>query len=208
MTTTAKTELVNAAMAHLGEPPFETISPDVPDAALVKVLAQLDGPSGAERYCLARHPWLCALSYATLAPSVGISANWKWTNHFLLPTTAVKLWDVEGLSGGTDTAYEAGTETVSATLRQVIRSNEAGLYVAYTEAKGFEAYSAELSNYMAFVLAARTSGPLKSDYEGAERLMRSAREYLAEAMGGEAGQHGGEDPRVRHSLAELRASAR
>ncbi|ODT88109.1 hypothetical protein [Phenylobacterium sp. SCN 70-31] len=198
---TVKQEVVNAAMAHMGEPGFEDIGQDPPSAALVKVLAQLDGRAGAERRALSRHPWLCALSYLTLAPVSPAPTNWKWANAFLLPQTAVKVWEVDGPP---DLAYEIGTETVGGSERSVIRANVGSLRVSFSEVKPYEAYSADLCNYIAFLLASRAIGPLKSDYEGAARLKKDAEAAALEAMSGEAGQHGGEDPRLASGLADLR----
>ncbi|PZQ63355.1 MAG: hypothetical protein DI570_09185 [Phenylobacterium zucineum] len=205
MTTTAKQQVVNAAMAHLGEPGFSDITQDPPSAALAKVLGQLDGKAGAEFYALSRHPWLCAMSYATLPPTNDVPANWKWSRHFLLPDTAVKLWAIDGLAQ--DTPYELGTASVGGQERQVIRCNLDALNVAYIERKPFEAYSADLCNYIAYLLASRTAGPLKSDQEGAVRLKREAEAALAEAKTGEAGQHHDAEALFGGGLADLRRLA-
>jgi hypothetical protein len=205
MSLTAKHQVINAAMAHMGEPGFESILTDPPGATLSKVLGQLDGVAGVEQFALSRHPWLCALRYATLAPVSSPPANWKWSRLFQLPDTFVKLWVLDGA----DIPYEVGTETFgspSPALRKVIRCNEASIRVAYTERLAYEAYTPDLCNYIALELAGRTMGPLKSDYEGAARLRQAAEAALAAAESGEAGQHADEEGLVTAGLNELRAT--
>lgn len=202
MTLTAKTELVNAAMAHLGEAPFETIDDDPPGARLAKVLGQLDGRAGVETWALSRRPWLCALRYATLSPTDDVTPPWRFDNAFLLPTTTVGLWLVED-----SPAYHAGTALVSGSMRKVIYSSEASLNVAYVEQLDFEAYTPDLLNVMAWELAARTAGPLQNATEGLIlRLQKKARDALMEAMSGEFGGFEDPDPFIS-GFAELRISA-
>lgn len=186
MTDTAKTELVNAAMAHLGEPPFESVDADPPPARLVKVLAQLDGRAGVEYWALSRRPWLCAIRYATLTPSGDVDGNWRFENAFLLPATCVGLWLVKDADLCDVTAYQQGTAEVSAQQRKVIYSDEATLNVACVEAVDYEAYSHDLLAVMAWELAARTAGPLQNATEGVVlRYQKKAREALQEAASGE-----------------------
>lgn len=197
---TVKQEVVNAAMAHLGEPPFEDIAEDPASATLAKVLAQLEGKAGAERQALSRHPWLCALTYATLTPIAPAPTNWKWANAFLLPATFVKLWEVDGL----DVPFEVGTRDVSGTIQTVIWSDRTSLKVSYTEAKDYDAYSPDLCAYLALLLASRTAGPLKSDYQLADRLRVQARDALIDAQTGEAGQHFAQETPMAGGLANVR----
>lgn len=200
MTLTAKNELINNAMAHLGEPGFTAVDTDPPGAALAKVLGQLDGPGGARRTALAQHPWLFSLRYAALSPAAR-NGNWKWSKVFDLPATFVKMWHVEG----DDVAFEVGTELVSGQMKRVIRSDEAALNVCYAEDVPYEADDPQFSNYLGLLLAARTAGPLKSDYDGAKRLAMAAKDALFEAMGGEAGQHRDQEALFSSGFAELRA---
>jgi hypothetical protein len=204
MTLTAKTQTVNTAMAHLGEPAFAAIDTDPPGSALAKVLGQLEGPAGVEAWALSRHPWLCALTYATLAPDGTITGNWKWTNAFLLPTTFARLWTVDG----EDVPFELGSAVVSTAERRVIWSNEASLNVAFAEVKPYEAYSPDLCGLIALKLAARTAGPLKSDAALAAKLDDRATAALLEAQGGEAGQFCDDDGDqvFARSLSALRAT--
>lgn len=205
MTTTAKTDLVNKAMAHLGEPAFTTIDTDPPGAALAKVLGQLDGRFGAERIALARHPWLCALSYASLSAISPTVSNWKWQYGFLLPDTFVKMWVVDG----DDQPFEVGTLEISTVIKNVVWANVAALDVCYTEQKGFEAYTPDFGEYMALLLASKTAGPLKSDYEAARRLAKEAGDQALLAMSGEAGQYKDQDEDLTFAggFAAIRASA-
>lgn len=205
MTDTAKTDLVNKAMAHMGEPGFTTIATDPPGATLAKVLGQLDGRFGAERLALARHPWLCALSYASLEPVSSPPTNWKWTNLFTLPDTFVKMWAVDG----EDTPFEVGTETIEGQLKNVVRANAATLDVCFSEQKGFDAYTPDLGEYMALLLASKTVGPLKSDYDAARRLAKEAADQAVMAMSAEANQYHDQDGDlgIPHNFAVLRAMA-
>jgi hypothetical protein len=202
MTATAKTELVNTAMAHLGEPAFADITQDPPSAALAKVLAQLNGRAGVEQWAIARHSWLCCQTYATLTAAAR-AGNWRWPKVFDLPATAVKLYMVDGEG----IEYEVGTDVVSSVVKPVIWSTEASLDVCYAEAKGFEAYSPDLLNVMAWELASRCAGPLQNDGAKAVKLHQNAIEALAMAQSGEAGQWGGEDPAIPSTFASLRLSA-
>lgn len=208
MATTAKQEVVNAAMAHLGEPPFDDITQDPPGARLQKVLGQLEGRAGVEAWALGRHPWLCALSYLTLAP-VAVSdppdpavTNWKWGYTFVLPDTFVRMWEVDGCG-----AYEVGSAVIGGQAKKVVRANASSLNVAFTEARPFEAYTTDLCNVIALMLASRSAGPLKSDYEAAARLSKQADAAVAEAMTGEANQHMGAYPVAASVFAALRAQA-
>lgn len=203
MTLTAKNDVINTAMAHLGEPGFTAIDTDPPGAALAKVLGQLDGRAGVEQFALSRHPWLCALSYATLAPLSSPPANWKWSKLFVLPDTFVKMWVVDG----DDVPFEVGTETISGQVKKVVRCDEGSLRVCYSELKAYEAYTPDLCNYMALLLASRTAGPLKNDYDGAKRLAALASDALLQAMGGEAGQYSDPDVMFASGFAALRAQA-
>lgn len=202
MSLTAKAELVNTAMAHLGEPAFATIATDPPGAALAKVLGQLDGRAGVELAALSRHPWLCALQFASLSAAAR-AGNHKWAKVFDLPSTFVKMWAVEG----DNTAYLVGSEVVSGVARKVVWANVAALDVVFTEQRDFEAYTPDLLNYMAYALASRTAGPLKNDYEGAARLKREAEVALLAAMMGEAGQWREDEALVPFIFAALRAQA-
>jgi hypothetical protein len=202
MTLTAKHEALNQAMAHLGEPPFDAIDTDPPGARLQKVLAQLDGRAGVEQWVLARRPWACAMRYATLSPSDALTPPWRFKYAFVLPTTCVSLWMVDG-----NPAYHQGTATVSATMRKVIYSDEASLNVAYVEQLDYEAYTPDLLGVIAWELAARTAGPLQNKTEGVVmRLQKKARDALIEAQSGEFGAFVDDDAFVS-GFAELRLSA-
>lgn len=203
MSDAIKLEVVNAAMAHLGEPPFESLEPAGPDARLQKVLGQLDGRLGAFLTALARHPWLCMLTYATLAPAAR-AGSWQWDKVFDLPDSFVKLWRLDALA---DEPFEVGTELVEGAIRKVLRANLASVNVAFTEAKAYEAITPDLAHYMGLELAARTAGPLQGDRQLAARLREEAKTALAEAAGGEAGQSRDPDPPFAGGFAGLRAQA-
>lgn len=200
---TAKNEVINTAMAHLGEPGFTSIDTDPPGAALAKVLGQLDGRAGVEQFALSRHPWLCALSYATLAPVTTPPANWNWSKLFVLPDTFVKMWVLDG----EDVPFEVGTEVISSQVKKVVRCDEASINICFSERKDYEAYTPDLANYMALLLASRTAGPLKSDYDGAKRLAALASDALMDAMRGEAGQYAEQAVMFSSGFAVLRAQA-
>lgn len=189
MTLTAKTQVINTAMAHLGEPGFDAIDADPPGAALAKVLGQLDGPAGVEAWALRRHPWLCALTYATLAPEGTFAGHWKWTYRFLLPATFARLWVLDG----DNVPFEVGPAIVSGQERRAVYCNESSIDVCYAETRDYEAYTSDLCNLIAWKLAARTAGPLKSDAALGAKCEEQAARALGEAMGGEAGEFRDDD---------------
>lgn len=182
MTADAKTAVVNAAMAHLGEAPFDSITADPQPPKLTKALGQLDGPAGVEMWALSRHPWLCALAYQQLSPTPNLS-DWKWPYYFVLPDSFVKLF---GCSAG---AFEMGRANVGGAWKKVLRCADASVNVSFTENRDFEAYDPDVCNFMAFELAARCAGPIQDDGQKAEALHGKALEMLAWAESGEANQH-------------------
>lgn len=195
----AKLNLINAALAHLGEPGFASLDLDPLPPKLTKVLAQLDGPAGVYEWVLARHPWLCALEYETL-PAANRGGNWMFATVFDLPQGFVKLWTVEGCG-----PYEIGTATVGGQERKVLRTDSGGpVNIGYTKAKAHEAMSADVLAAMAFELAGRCAGPVAANAKLGLELRKEAGIKLREAMDGEAGQHGGSDPVAPSGFERLR----
>lgn len=203
MTDTVKQQLINTALAHLGEPGFDDIDADPQPEKLFKTLAQLDGAAGVKAKALERHPWFCALAYAELEPAER-AGNWRWPYVFDLPADFAKLWMVQG----TALPYERGVDIVSGATKAVIRAQTAGpLQVAYTFAAPYEALSAMLLNAMSFDLAARVAGPVQEDRRKGRDLKAEAEMAYAQAVSNEAADFGGEDPLITSTFAQLRASA-
>lgn len=203
MTDLVKQQLINTALAHLGEPGFDDIDADPQPEKLFKTLAQLDGSAGVKAKALERHPWFCALAYAELDPAAR-AGNWRWSHVFDLPNDFAKLWLVQG----TDLEYERGTDIVSSVPKAVIRAKTAGpLKVAYAFDAPYEALTAMLLNAMSFDLAARVAGPLQEDRRKGRDLEAKAEAAYAQAATNEAADFGGEDPLFTSTFADLRASA-
>jgi hypothetical protein len=89
-------DVLNTALGFLGKEPV----PDLSDAsqqqsaALVKLLRSIET---SRETVLARHGWLCALTYASLAPAVipGYS-NWRYPMVFRQPAGCLRIWEVSG----------------------------------------------------------------------------------------------------------------
>lgn len=198
----AKLELVNAALAHLGEPGFTSLDVDPPPPKLAKALAQLDGAVGVYRVGLARHPWLCALTYKEL-PAASRAGTWKHATVYDLPSDLVKVWEIDG-----DLPYEVGVETVEGQEKKVLRTNATGaLKIAYTAEKPHEAMTPEVLAFMAYELAARLAGPIQSNARLGLELAKKAEVKLREAQDGEVGQHWQDDEVAPSGFAALRALA-
>lgn len=203
MPDTVKQQLINTALAHLGEPGFDDIDADPQPEKLFKTLAQLDGAAGVKAAALERHPWFCALAYAELEPAER-AGNWRWPYVFDLPGDFAKLWMVDG----PELPYERGVDIVSGATKAVIRAQTTGpLQVAYTFDAPYEALSAMLLKAMSFDLAARVAGPVQEDRRKGRDLTKEAEVAYAQAASSEAADFGGEDPLMTSTFAQLRASA-
>lgn len=201
MTDMAKQQLINTAMAHLGEPGFTDIDADPPPEKLVKTLAQLDGAAGVKATALERHPWFCAMAYLELDPAAR-AGNWQWPYVFDLPGDFRKLWLVQGQAA----PYELGLDIVGGAPRRVIRArSEATLRIGYTFDAPYEALTARLMLAMSYDLAARTAGGLQEDRRKGVNLAQMAEREYAAAASGEAADFGGEDPVFGSTFADLRA---
>lgn len=199
MPVTAKTKIINASLALIGEPGYDDIEVSPAPPKLAKVLGLIDDVTD---WVLRRHPWLCCMKYASLTVA-DRAGNWKYPYVYELPVTCVKVYEV-----ASDYPFAKGAETVSAAQKIVIWSeSNAGLDVAYVELKPYEAFDADLRNVIAHELAARGAGAIQEDYAKGERLHKKAMELLALGEGAESGEEGNQDVLVRSTFAGLRASA-
>lgn len=199
MPITAKTTVINTALAHLGEPTFDDIEQAPAPSNLAKALAHVDL---ARDWALSRHPWLCALVHASIDPAAR-AGNWKYPYVFELPATAIRLWEVANAC-----KFMKGSEDVAGAMKVVIWADTAGpLDVAYVDRLAWEAYSADLINVMAYELAGRLAGPIQGDLALGREMHGKAVEMLALAEGSEGGEEGGQDPIFPSGFAALRRSA-
>lgn len=196
MPITAKSKVINAALAHLGEPGYDDIEAAPAPPKLAKALAQIEF---VQDWVLRRHPWVCTLVYASLARA-DRPGNWKYPNMFELPASAVRVWEVA--SGG---KWVKGSETVGGAEKIVIWAETAGpLDLSYVDRKTWESYDADVTNVMAYELAARLAGPIQDNAMLSAHLHKAALELLALAQGAEGGEEGGQDVIFQSNFAALR----
>lgn len=199
MTVTAKTKVINVALAHLGEPGFDDIEVSPTPPKLAKVLQQIDL---AEEWVLRRHNWLCALTYASLDPSTA-SGNWKYPYVYDLPASYIRMCEVNTFG-----AHQVITQTVGdVTTRVLLHSSAGPVNIAYVERKNWEAYDSDLCNVIGYELASRCAGPIQEDEAKAEKFRRKALEMLGYAMSAEHGEEGDQDPVISSPYLALRRSA-
>ena len=196
MPITAKSKVINAALAHLGEPGYDDIEVAPAPPKLAKALAQIEF---VQDWVLRRHPWVCTLVYASIERA-NRAGNWKYPYVFELPATALRVWEIAD-----SIKWVRGSETVGLAEKIVIWTDSAWpLDLSYVDRKTWESYDADVTNVMAYELASRLAGPIQDDAMLAARLHKSALEMLALAQGADGTEEGGQDPIFPSGFAQLR----
>ena len=81
----SKVDIINKALAHLGERPITSLSEGTTASDTADAIFDL-----LVRECLAEYPWKFARTRATLAPT-GVTPPFEWDHEFLLPTDFIQI---------------------------------------------------------------------------------------------------------------------
>lgn len=198
----AATKIVNAALVQLGEDTVASIDPDPAPSRLVKILPHLQPAIDA---VLKRYGWLCALEYATLTPSGLAPANWRFPFAYVMPEGGLRFWTVERATG-----WERGVWENPATgaVQTILRAIEGGpVNVAYVKRRAADALDANVSDAVAFELAARACRPMNGSAERALELRRIADQALMTAMSADGQDAKADEAMFGDRVAWLRATA-
>ena len=176
-------DLMNAALAHLGEE-IQLSDPDADPAPRAQRVFRALLPTIRDAM-LREHPWLCAERRLTVTRQPGDDpVDWKFRNVFLLPRETLRVWSVE-----TEEIWQAGFLAIrdgdGAVIerRKALFSASAGpLNVTIIDTIPYEDMDALLFDAMGYELAKRAAGPLQADKALAQRLKGEAREALALAV--------------------------
>ncbi len=194
----ARLGAANLALAHLGEPPVETLALDDTSEMARKLLPFLDM---ARDLVLGRHGWRRALAYVTLEDS-GEAGDWRFPYVLHLPGDALRVWRVDPAQGGAD--WEAGTRALEGEERLVVRSSAASLNVAYVRRLGWDGLPERLIEPIAALAASRTAGAGQGDPGKAQALAREYEKALAAAVTADGTEAGGGSLLVEGRLAAAR----
>ena len=199
--TDARTDLINRALAYLGEDPVLSASEDPAPERLRKLSPQVDPAIDA---VLKRHGWHCALEYVTLNPSPDVPVNWRWPAAYVAPEGFLRAWAVQRL-----TAWERGryVRADGATL-DIIRAAEGGpLNLAYVARRRPEALDSHLIDAIALEVAARACEPMNGSRERGDQLRRATTEAVLSAIGADGGDGRSDVGPIPDRVADLRSTA-
>ncbi len=196
----SKTDLVNLALAHMGEESFDSIALDPPPPKLAKILGQYED---AVDWVLRRHPWLCTLEYLSLTLS-NQAGNWKFPYIYELPKGSIRVWEVKAAC-----KYSVGTllDEDGAVRHVLFATASTTVNVAVGVRRPPEAFNPDVYTAASYELAARAAGPITNDPEIVNRCAKRAREAIPLGQGAEATEQGGEDPLIHFGLTQVRESA-
>lgn len=198
----AATKIVNAALVQLGEDTVASIDADPAPSRVVKILPHLQPAIDA---VLKRYGWLCALEYATLTPSGLVPANWRFPFAYVMPEGGLRFWTVERATGWERGVWE---NPVTGAVQTILRAIEGGpVNVAYVKRRAADALDANVSDAVAFELAARACRPMNGSAERALELRRIADQALMTAMSADGQDAKAEESMFGDRLADLRARA-
>lgn len=196
------TRIITGALVQLGEDAVTSIDLDPPPSRLVKILPHLQDAIDA---VLVKYGWLCALEYATLAPSALIPANWRFGYHYVVPEGGLRFWEVSRVSG-----WERGVwrnPDTNAT-QAVLRATEGGdIYVSYVARRDADALDANVRDAVVFELAARACRSMNGSVERALELRRLADQAVTTAQATDGQDAKADDVMFADRIADLRASA-
>lgn len=194
-------KLVNQALSHLGEEPFDSLDVDPQPPKLRKILPHVD-PSLA--WVLRQHPWLSAMDYRTLGVSATLAGDWRYPYVYELPLGCIRLWTVDGCS-----RWERGVALDSGGAAKVVvrADTNAGLNVGFTTMVPVEALDPDLFRIVGYELAACAAGPIQNDYEKAVALRKVGLSLLPAAQGADGTEQGGQPPEIVSTLGLARRSA-
>lgn len=224
----AEVDVYNTALGQLGK------------ATIVDVSAATLATSGAATQLkrvastsletvLARHGWLCALTYGWLEPAVIASdKNWKYCTRYLLPGDALRVWEVRtpneasflteidlvsfGLFGTPlreGEAWETNRIDDGDGARLVLRTNlDCGVAVAWVRKCSYAALDPHVADAVAFDMAARVARNVTGDEGTAKGLEAKAEQKVLLAISVDSTQQGGQAPLVHQTMARIRDISR
>ena len=215
MTDAAQVQIVNTALALLGNEPVIDLGDDSlqGSGAAYKLMRSLDT---ARDVILRRHGWLCALTYTALSAEAAEAGNWKYPWLYRLPGDALRTWEIGGVVfGGTEFECWAPrwqTATIDSDLGavQVIRSrdNVTALNIAYVRRASWGALDIHIADAIAHELAGRCCYSINGDQGKAERLKQAAEAKALMAISVDGTQEGSQEPIAPSIMQGIRNSSR
>lgn len=197
----ALTNLINEALAHLGEDPIDDAAADPAPARLRKLSAHIQPAIDA---VLSRHGWLCALEYLTLSPSADVPGNWQFAHAYVAPEGALKFWTV-----ARSTAWERGVFVAAdQSARKIVRAVEPGpLNVACIVRRPVHAIDRHVLDAIALEIAARAAEPINGSSERGDKLTRAATQAILSAMGVDGSDSRADQGAIQDRVGDLRRTA-
>lgn len=212
-----KLYVVNQALAWLGEEAEDNLDPTKTRNATRKVLRHAEQARDA---VLERHPWLCALTYAQIAPSANLPAIWKYAYTFEMPDDFIRLFSVPdgafsdtpgltyfqpSISFATTAPWTLGSADKAGVAVKVVFSRSAGpLMLEYVRRLEWNALPPSLIDGISLELAARACQPVNGSVERAEALAKAAGAKLMIAQGIDGMQEGDQAPGLFDTFAAIR----
>lgn len=195
------TQLINQALAHMGEDPVLDLGADPAPERLRKVLPWLQPSIDA---VLRKHGWHCALEYVTLSPSADVPANWRWPVAYVAPEGCLRFWQVERT-----TAWERGRWVrPDGAAVDVVRAAECGpLNVACVVRRPAAALDTHLIDAIALEIAARACETISGSEERGDKLRRLASDAVLSAIGVDGADGRSDVAPVPDRVADLRSTA-
>lgn len=200
---TSQLSILSDAMALIGQKAPQDLTPEALGVVGKKVYARLDD---ARQNVLVRSGWIDALSYDTLQPAADLS-NWKFGTCYVLPKGALRVWEIDALPGALRWTAGTITDTEGATRRVVWTNGSGALNLSWVRDAKAEALGPALGKAVAHELAALTCFDVTENLARSDALIKLAAEKLAEAIGVDAMQEGGEDPLIPDTARMARAGA-
>lgn len=226
MADVAQVSVMNKALFQLGNEPVTDLS----DASLaqsnaaVKLLRVMDD---SRKTILHRHGWVCALTYATLAPMASPPANFRYAAAFQCPGDFLRVWEVpnpfeDGVNSSVIPAgdfygwadpnfypverWQLNTIENANGATSVIVTKDAlsTLNLVYVRFASWAALDPHVSDAVAYDMAARGCYSVNGDQSAATKLEKIAEQRVLAAISVDATQEGGQPPYAPSIPASLR----
>lgn len=223
----SQVDVINTGLGFLGNEPV----PDLSDASLqqsaaaVKLMRSIET---SRETVLARHGWLCALSYASLAPAVipGYT-NWRYPLVFKQPQGCLRIWEVAGmladeptagLGFGAEPRWEIATIEPAgggAAQKVILVGNcwsdlvgaDGNLPISYVRKADWTALSPHLEDAIAADCAWRQARSITGKQADADSLARQKEAAIQLALSIDGTQTGGQPPLAGSIPARIRRFA-
>ncbi|HEV2530953.1 hypothetical protein [Phenylobacterium sp.] len=207
---------MNTALAALGQEPVAALD----DAALqgsiaaTKLLRHVDDARDA---VLARHGFVCALTYTHLAPTPAPpGSDWRYPFLYQLPADALRIWEIAGqvVNGQEWTCdgrrWQLGSiELDDGASRTVIRSSSDGdLDVCYVRRASWGSLDIHVRDAIAQTIAARGAYAVTGDLAKQSKQEKTAETAVLLAISVDGTQEGGQPPLAPSTPAAIRNISR